>query len=355
MAREKFAAAMATGMDGALIKSAGNPVTVYNEDHMLVVGEYDSVLHDYLRRDFAIGLKVNSVRAKGYPHTWNEQTAIPENTVAIDPRVGFGTAENPSYRPKVLDNNYHRDNWRQAFARAYATGIRYDFFTRNMEKNYGTFEDLTAKDYNDMFVDFARKTSNDFWNGKTALDATDSFEYCGVLSQITDVSPIADKTTISDALNTKIANMMARLDYKGMPNVIAMNPATYDVLVKEEQARQIYHREIQAEILPGVKVTGFFTPTGVLPIVLTPFIKPEVDEKTGAVTHKIVALNTEMIDRIWLFNDGPKVYEIANPETPLANDRLLTDKFVLDFSNYIVHGAQTGAHFILTKTVNPTA
>lgn len=355
MAREKYAAAMATGNDGSLLKAAGNPVTVYNEDHMAVVSDYDHVLHDYLKRDFSLGLKVKSVRASGYPHVFNEQMAIPENTTAIDPRVGFGTKDAPSYRPTKLANDYKRDNWKQAFCRAYATGIRYDFFTRQMEKNYGTFEDLTAKDYDDMFVDFARKTSNDFWNGKTALDATDTFEYCGVLSQITDVSGIADNTTISDALNTKIANLMARLDYAGMPNVIAMNPATYDLLVKEEQKRSVYHREIQAEILPGVKVTGFYTPTGVLPIVLTPFIKPEVDASTKAVTHKIVALNTDMIDRIWMFNDGPKVYEIANPETPLANDRLLTDKFVLDFSNYIVHGAQTGAHFILTKKVTPTA
>lgn len=351
MPREKFSAAMQTGADGTLVKAAGNPVTVYNEEHMLVVGDYDKVLHDYLKRDFALGFKVKSVRAKGYPHVWNEQLAIPENTVAIDPKVGFGTAGNPSYRPTTLNADYKRDNWKTAFARAYATGIRYDYFSRQMEKNYGTFEDLTVKDYNDMFVDFSRKTANDFWNGKTALDATDTFEYCGILSQITDVSAIVNGTSISDALNTKIANLMARLDYTGMPNVIAMNPATYDILVKEEQAKQIYHREIQTEILPGVKVTGFYTPTGVLPIVLTPFIKPEVDSKTGTVNHKIVALNTEMIDRIWLFNDGPKVFEIANPEMPLANDRLLTDKFVLDFANYIVHGAQTGAHFILTKSV----
>lgn len=355
MARDKYSLAVATAQDGSPMKAAGNPISVYNENHMLVVNDYDHVLHDYLKRDFALGLKIKSVRASGYPHVYNEQTAIPENTVAIDPRAGFGTKDAPSYRPKTLNSDYMRDNWKNAFCRAYATGIRYDYFARQMEKNYGSFEDLTAKDYNDMFVDFARKTSNDFWNGKTALDATDTFEYCGVLSQITDVSAIADNTTISDALNTKIANLMARLDYSGMPNVIAMNPATYDILVKEEQKRQVYHREIETEILPGVKVTGFYTPTGVLPIVLTPFIKPDVDSSTKDVTHKIVALNTDMIDRIWMFNDGPQVFEIANPDMPTANDSLLTDKFVLDFANYIVHGAQTGAHFILTKKVTPTA
>ena len=354
MARQKFSAALQAGQNGMPLAAAGNPVTVYNEDHMLVVGDYDHILHDYLKRDFAIGLKVNSVRASGYPHTWNEQLAIPENTKAVDPRVGFGTAGAPSYRPKTLNNDYKRDNWKQAFVRCYITGIRYDYFTRRMEENYGTFEDLTAKDYSDMFTDFTRKTCNDFWNGKSALDSTTSFEYSGVLSQITDVTAIADGTTISDALNTKIANAMARLDYSAMPDVIAMNPATYDVLVKEEQARKLYVRPVDAEILPGQKVTGFFTPMGVLPIVLTPFIKPEV-ATDGKVTHKIVALNTSMIDRIWMFDDGPKVFEIANPDTPLANDRLLTDKFVMDFSNYIVHGAQTGAHFIMTKTVAPTS
>lgn len=350
MARDKFAAAMATNSNGAIIKAESNPISVYNQDHMLVVGDYDHVLKDFLKRDFALTFKVNSVRSSGYPHVWNEQKEIPENTVAIDPKTGFGTAENPSYRPKNLNTDYKRNNWKQAFCRAYATGIRYDFFTREMENNYGSFEELTAKDYNDMFVDFARKTSNDFWNGTTALDNLDTFSYCGILSQITDKTAIAEGTTISDALNTKIANLMARLDYSGMPNVIAMNPATYDILVKQEQERQIYRREIEAEIIPGVKVTGFYTPTGVLPIVLTPFIKPLVDEKTGTVQHQIVALNTDMIDRIYMFNDGPKVYEIANPDNPLGNDRLLTDKFVLDFANYIVHGAQTGAHFILTHT-----
>lgn len=354
MARQKFSAALQTGQNGMPLAAAGNPVTVYNEDHMLVVGDYDHILRDYLKRDFAIGLKVNSVRASGYPHTWNEQLAIPENTKAVDPRVGFGTADAPSYRPKTLNNDYKRDNWKQAFVRCYITGIRYDYFTRRVEENYGTFEDLTAKDYNDMFTDFTRKTCNDFWNGKSKLNDTTSFEYSGVLSQITDVTAIADGTTISDALNTKIANAMARLDYSAMPDVIAMNPATYDVLVKEEQARKLYVRPVDAEILPGQKVTGFFTPMGVLPIVLTPFIKPEV-ATDGKVTHKIVALNTSMIDRIWMFDDGPKVFEIANPDTPLANDRLLTDKFVMDFSNYIVHGAQTGAHFIMTKTVAPTS
>lgn len=351
MNNKLYSAALATGGNGLPIQAATNPMPVYNEDHMLVVGDYDNVLHDYLKRDFSLGIKVNSVRASGYPHVWNEQKAIPSNTTAVDPKVGFGTTGAPSYKPATLSVNYNRDNWSTAFCRCYATGIRYDFFTREMEKNYGTFEDLTAKDYNDMFVDFTRTTANDFWNGTTTLNSTAAFTYAGVLSQITDMSPIAAGTTISDALNTKIASLMAGLDYAGMPNVIAMNPSTYDILCKQEAARSIYMRNVETEIVPGIKVPGFYTPQGLLPIILTPFIKPDTTTTAGKVIHSIVALNTDMIDRIWMFNDGPRVFEIANPDTPLANDRLLTDKFVLDFANYIVHGAQTGAHFILKHTV----
>ena len=103
------------------------------------------------------------------------------------------------------------------------------------------------------------------------------------------------------------------------------------------------------EIIPGISVPAFYTPMGKLPIVLTPFIKPVTG--SGKTTHSIVALNTSMIDKLYMFNDGPQTYEIANPDNPLANDRLLTDKFVMDFANYIVHGAHTGAHFIMTYEV----
>ena len=336
-----------------LYKATANPMQIYDEGHILVVGDFDHVLKDYLKRDFALTFKVNSVKASGYPHVWNEQKAIPQNTKAIDPRKGFGTAEAPSYRPTTLNTNYDRDNWSQAFARLYATGIRYDFFDRKMEENYGSFEDIIAKDYNDMFVDFARTTSNDFWNGTGTLNGTteNDLTYCGVLSQITDVTPITGNTKIADALTTKIASLMARLDYSNYPDVICMNPATYDILIKQEQDRDLYSRPIDVEVIPGITVPGFYTPMGILPIVLTPFIKPVLDNSTHKTTHKIVALNTSMIDKIWMFNDGPVTYEVANPDTPLANDALLTDKFVLDFANYIVHGAQTGAHFMLTLEV----
>ena len=334
-----------------LYRASESPINYVNQGRVMIIGDYDHVLKDYLKRDFAIDFKVNHVQALGYPHVWNEQKAIPENTKAVDPRVGFGTKEAPSYRPTTLNDNYNRDNWKQAFARCYITGIRYDFFDKKLEETYGVMEDLIAKDYNDMFVDFSRKTANDFWNGTGTLDGTteNDLVYCGVLSQITDKTAIVSGANIADSLTTKITSLMTRLDYTNYPDVICMNPATYDIIMKQEQNRDIYSKPVDMEIIPGISVPAFYTPMGKLPIVLTPFIKPVTDG--GKTTHSIVALNTSMIDKLYMFNDGPQTYEIANPDNPLANDRLLTDKFVMDFANYIVHGAHTGAHFIMTYEV----
>lgn len=332
-----------------------NPVETYKGDHVIVIGDYDHVLHDYLKRDFAIQFKCNSVKALGYPHYWNEQKRIPSNTQAIDPKMGLGTST-PSYRPAVADVNYDRDNWNHAFCRTYVTGIRYEYFDREMAKNYGSFEDLIAKDTNDMMVDFTKTTVNDFWNGKSDMKKNDSanLKYSGIISQITDIGQIAFGDNIADSITTKITNMMARLDYTYYPNVLAMNPATYDLILKQEGARDVYSRPVDIDIIPGISVPSFYTPVGKLPIVLDPFIKPAVAESgpnSGKMVHQIIALNTDMIDRIWMFNDGPQIFNVENPEQPFNNDRLLTDMFILDFANYILQAPHTGAHFIMEYAV----
>lgn len=341
----------AGAIDNGIFASA--PGVNVNSGHSLIVDGYEQVLHDYLKREFPLGIKVNSIEASGPVHIFNEQKAIPQNTAAIDPYKGFGTTV-PDYAKPTLDTNYDRDNWLNALPRMYGTRIEYDYFALKAEQRYGTFEDLTVKDYNDMIVDYTRTTSNDFWNGRSTGIADNSsaykFELTGILHQITDVSAIAADTFISNALNTKIASLQARLDYSGMPNVICCNSATYDLLVNEEQTRSTYMQLITADILPGYSVQGFNSYIGKLPIIQTPFIKP-VDNGDGTVTHKIVALNTAMIDRVWWFNSAPQFFELANPNVPLGNARLLTNKMMLNIENYILRAPQTGCHFIMTKTV----
>lgn len=342
-----------------LAANGGAPGLRVNEGHALIVDGYEQALYDYLKREFPLGVKVNQVEASGEVHIWNEQRKIASNTKAIDPKLGIGTTT-PDFGITITDTDYGRDNWQNAVPHTYANRIQYDYFRMKSQERYGSFEDLNAKDYNDMFVDFAKVTSNDFWNGKaTSLNDTSSTykaEYCGILSQITDVSAIASGTKIADALRRKIASLGARLDYSAMPNVIAMNHETYQILIEEEESRSLYTQNITAEIIPGHVVPGIRTGTGTLPVILTPFIKPETkttgsgDSAVTTTTHKIVALNTGMIDHVWWFNNGAKVFEIANSDSPYNNTRLLTDKMILDYSTYILRAPHTSAHFILNLT-----
>jgi len=348
--RKLFSSAMPTDGYGKLMATPGIDI---NQGHALVVSDYERVLYDYRLRDFAIDLNVNSIRATGYPHSFNEQTKIPSNTTAVDPKLGFGTTTADYAKPSAdLDTDYGRDNWKNAFVKAYASRIEYDYFTRKWEENYGSFEDLVAKDYNDMIVDYVKTTTNDFFNGRSTsisdVSSTYKFEYCGILNQITDTSAITSGL-IADNLNTKISNLQARLDYSGFPDVLCMNSATYNILVQEELARSINIRDIKADIVPGWKVPAIDCYHMTMPILITPFIKPVTVDTT--VTHKIVALNQSMIDKIWMFNDGPEFFDFADPAMPLGNSRLLTNKAMLSFQNYILRGPQTGAHFVLTKDV----
>ena len=331
------------------------PAVGFNEAHTLVVNDYDHDLKDYMNREFSIGFKIRSTRASGFPHTWNEQKAIPHNVMSVDPRIGSGTKGNPNYKVTTYDEDYGRNNWQQALPRMHLTGIRYDFFNTKMEESYGSFnQDLIAKDNADMFVDYARTISSEFWNGKaTSLVDETSWEYMGMLKQITDTEEVATGDTIAQSLRTKIAKATAQTKWLGSPDVIAMNPVTYDLLCREEAKNQqnLYQVSIKSSIVPGIEVPAIHTQAGTLPIVLTPHIEVDTTTTKGKSIHKIVALNTNLIERVYLFYPNPTLFVTLDPNNPIANPALARDKNLLNIDTYILHGAYTPAHFILTKTV----
>ncbi|WP_270649989.1 hypothetical protein [Megamonas funiformis] len=343
------------GSIGKEIKSAsGTPNVTINKNHTLVIQDYDHDLKDYLNRSFPIGVMCNSVRSTGYPHAWNEQKAIPQNTKAVDPQKGLGSDEykNARYKLDTISTEYQRDNWQTALPRCHITGIEYSFFETQMQKNYGSFnEDLLAKDTNDMFVDYQRTVVDEFWNGDSpTLNDTTKWTYMGILNQIKTKTAIKEGT-IAENIQSKIAEAQSQTIYLGRPNVLCMNPITYDLLCKEEAKNEhnLYQMFVNVSIVPGVEVPAIRTQIGTIPIHLTPFIK--VDTSGSTQTHKIVALNTKMIDRVWLFWDAPKMFVTQDPNQPLNNPALMQDKNLINFDTYILHGVDTPSHFILTKDV----
>lgn len=331
---------------------AAYPGVTINEGHSLEVAGYEEILYDAIKRDFPIEVNFNTKESSGTVHVFNEQKKMPNNTMAMDPKLGVGVST-PDFGSTISDTDYGRDNFQNAVARLYGGRIQYDYFTMKMEQRYGSFEDLTIKDYNDMINAFNKTKANDFFNGRsTALDdvsSTYKYELTGILSQITDSSPIADGVFIADAINSKIASLQARLDYTGMPDVLCMNAVTYDLLVQEEKGRANYMQDITAEITPGWSVPAIRTYAGTLPIMVTPFIKPTTSGST--TTHTIVALNQKYIDKIWWIQNGVQFLEFQNADQPLSNQRLLTDKQMLEWSSYILRFPYTGMHFKISKMI----
>ncbi len=209
---------------------AAAPGVNINQGHSLIVDGYEQVLYDYLLREFPIGIVLNSLEASGPIHIYNEQKSMATNACSMDPKLGVGTTT-PDYAKGTVAADASRDNWVNAVPRCYGSRIEYDYFALKAEQRYGTFEDLTIKDYNDMIVDYTKVTANDFWNGRSTgiadTASTYKFEYTGVLAQISslaaNVTAIADGTFIADAVQSKIAGLQARLDYKRYPTMLAMN------------------------------------------------------------------------------------------------------------------------------------
>ena len=248
-----------------------------------------------------------------------------------------------------------KNNGKKVFVKLYGNSIQYDWFARKYEERYGSFEDLVVKDYNDMIVDFNRVTADAFFNGTSTSvenDETVSLQYCGILNQITDITSITAGSNLFDAINAKFTQQMARLDYSTEPDVIIMHPSTYDILVKQERDRTINLNSITSEIVPGWKVPALNTYVKTFPIMLSKFVRPVADAVTPTkYTHKILMLNQSMIDRIWMFNDGPLFFTWADANEPNANTRLLTNKSMMSYENYVLRGPQTGAHLMFTYDV----
>ena len=338
--------------DSGLVKAeaSGKPNINIDREHTFVTHAFDPDLKDYQRRVFPLLDMIPSQETLGYPYVWNEQDDIPSNTEAVDPQkgVGEGIGKDANYKKKTLSTDYKRSNWKQALPRMYMTGIQYSWFDTQMQKRYGSYmQDLLAKDLNDMKVDYNRTIANDFWNGDSpSLDDTSNFKYMGILNQITDKDDtVPAGTRIAQVIQTKIAKAQAQTKYLGAPNVICMNPITFDILCQEEEknANGLYHRSITTEIIPGIEVPAINTQVGLIPIHLTPFIKVE------GTKHKIVALNTNMIKRIWLFSPTPMLFVTQDANNPINNPALMTDKNLMNIDTYILFGTQTPSHFIITK------
>lgn len=361
-----------------------------NQSHYLVMPNYERVMYDYIRRNIPVSVRARSIQANGYPHRFAEQKKLPQNAAFIAPNsaadYGLGT--------KTLDEDHGRE-FSLAYVKAMTSRLKYTYFEKRQTEQYGQFEQVIKNDMMDLMADFAKVKNQAIWTGgASSLQDTTSNEYCGLLTQITDKSTVASGTKIADAVQTHIAERLSDLTWGGRPTAIYANPISIDLLIQEERERTGYQRNIDVEITPGNKVPGIITQAGTLPLIADPYIPitsvytyaattdttvtsgktyftksgsvyTKVASPTGnpstsgyyeiATTkkeHRFVMMNENLLDRIWFDSPNAMLFEIASPENPYNNTKLLTDKMVMQYDAYILRGAYAGFHSILSKIVD---
>lgn len=323
-------------------------VADYNQSHYIEMPEFEPGMLDFLKRDTTILNRIQTQAALGHPTRYWEQTKLPHNAAFINPRGGT----DGKYGKDTVDDDYGRVE-KSAMLKAITSRITYTLFDKQLVTQQDVQKELLNKDMQDMLVDIRRTQNDSIWNGTaTNLMDTTHNDYCGLLTQITDVTTIAnpfnltEKTgeQITDAIRTKVAQSLADNKWGGRITALYANPLTIDYLSRAELKRDGVNIMLDSEKMDlgnGFVVNTIRTQAGILPIIPDSFIPVDSTSEAGKVKHVIVGLNESLVERSYLTSATPQIFKMG------LDAGLLDDYVAVLFDTVILKGADSHAHFQL--------
>lgn len=239
--------------------------------------------------------------------------------------------------------NANRVN-KSAFVKAITNEIEFSHFDREVGEQQGLYNGLTNEDIRDMVLDLLTLQDAKVWTGNdTALSASTTNEYVGLLTQITQKATIGADVKIVDAIRAEVARLSAQTDYDVKPTAIVVNPMTYQLIEDEEQARATTSKNFEVEVVAGIKVRGVMTCMGILPIIPDAYLPLTVADSN--TTHTIAILDENLLVRYYVGSDKPRIFGFG------MQDESLNEKYMaLQYDCIVAKGADY-AHSLLTKTV----
>lgn len=331
-------------------------VADYNKGHYIEIPKFTPGMLDLLNRDYYILKRIQTVPATGHPSRYWEQTKLPHMAKFRNPRLQNATdVYGADGQGAMQDLDYGRVE-KFLPLKAMTSGITFTLFDKEVVKQQDdpTLVTLLEKDFNDMYVDFYRTQSQAIWTGKgTSVEDTAGVEYCGLLTQITSKVEIANPYSldsdkgvlVSDAIRTQIAKQVADTTWDAYPTALYANPVTIDYIQASELRRKgvsINLDSTNMEIVPGVSVPTIATQRGHLPIIPDPSIPLDTTTEPGKTIHTIVALNERLVERHYLTDPNPRVFNMGKDK------QLLDDYVAVLFDNVVAKGCAAGAHFKVT-------
>lgn len=239
----------------------------YSGPGALEVPVFEREIVDIIRRTSPMLERIQDVPATGHPHRYFEQLAIAA-AAAADPRNLNATPSGPTRVERA------------AFIKASLAQSNLSLFDRDVTEQQGQFATLQAKDVEDIINAIVVLQAQMLWSGSdTSLLMPTTFQWVGLLTQITLQATILAGTSIIDGLKTVVAQMMANEQFQPRPTGIALNPLLIDKIEKEAKASHIELGTMNITV--GVSVKYLATQAGNLPLIPDPYMPTDTGAKYG--------------------------------------------------------------------------
>jgi hypothetical protein len=219
---------------------------------------FEKEIVDMVRRISVSLQRFPQVPATGHPHRYFEQTAIAVAT-SVDPRNISATASGPIRIERPV------------FIKAEVAQSNLSLFDKDVTEQQGQFASVVAKDIEDIAAAVQVQRANMVWAGTdTSLVAPTTVQWCGGLTQITQIFTVASGSSIIDGLKTAVATIVANANYAARPTAVYLNPLLGDYIDQEAKASRITLDSV--EVVAGVSVAAISTQVGKLPLVGDPYM-----------------------------------------------------------------------------------
>jgi len=221
------------------------------------INAYQTEIEDIVRRGSLVLPRLKQVRATGAFHRFFEQVGI-ATAVAQDPRNLSATPSGPTRME------------RPAAVKALTSQSNFSLYDLEVTKQQGQFASVEATDVQDIVSAIQVKRGKMLWAGTdTSLAMPTTFEYVGLLTQITLQATIAPGASIIDGLKAEVAAMVSNQNYDVRPTAIILNPILANYIDTEAKAAKI---ELKESIIAGVTVQALATTAGILPLISDPYM-----------------------------------------------------------------------------------
>lgn len=267
----------------------------------LIVDDFQREITDYLRRNSVLEGRMRYVPATGDISTYYEQNTI-NGGAFVDTRNPSATASSNPRTPHGVK------------VKALTNQVNFGHYDVTLGRQQNNFEDLKAKDLEDMLNAIGLTHGKALWRGTdTNLSAPTTLQYVGLGKQITNTFTIAATDSIVSGIRAKVASMVASELYHLRPSAIYIDPIALYYLEEEVRTDQSKTEipPLSKTVVAGIEVPAIMTSAGPLPLIPEPFMLSSVNTDNTKTDYGIAIVTESMIEYHYVGEKGMYLFQLG--------------------------------------------